>query len=45
MEAIDRIDNNFRKAKDLSLELARTLDESEQCERSNQQKNKGDTKG
>ena len=34
MEAIDRIDYNFRKAKDLILELARTLDESEQCERS-----------
>ena len=33
-EAIDQIDSNFRKAKDLILELARTLDESEQCERS-----------
>jgi len=32
-EAIDQIDSNFRKAKDLILELARTLDESEQCER------------
>jgi hypothetical protein len=32
-EAIDRINYNFRKAKDLILELARTLDESEQCER------------
>src|SRR2546427_9873304 len=33
-EAIDQIDSNFRKAKDLILELARILDESEQCERS-----------
>jgi hypothetical protein len=33
-QAIDQIDSNFRKAKDLILELARTLDESEQCERS-----------
>lgn len=32
-EVIDRFDYNFRKAKDLILELARTLDESERCER------------
>ena len=32
-KAIDRIDYDFRKAKDLILELARILDEWEQCER------------